>query len=142
LGLGMRGNYGAAGAVPEKETEMTEQKPFILIVEDDRPLLKVLTRYLQAVGYMVLPAASFQEATDKIAIKPNLVLLDINLPDGTGWDFVDWMDSFVNSVPIIVMSGITRPSMKQLERAGVKAFLAKPFPIQALLDLVKHYAAA
>lgn len=121
---------------------MPGQKPFILIVEDDKPLMKVLTRYLQEMGYMVLPAANFSEALDKISIKPNLVILDINLPDGTGWDFVDWMGSFVESVPIIVMSGMVRPSMKQLERAGVKAFLAKPFPIQALLDLVKHYAVA
>ncbi len=122
--------------------EMEGQKQFILIVEDDLPLMKVLTRYLSAVGYMVLPAASFREAIDMIAIKPNLVILDINLPDGTGWDFVDWMESFVKSVPIIVMSGVVRPRMKQLERADVKAFLAKPFPVQALLDLVMHYASA
>jgi DNA-binding response OmpR family regulator len=133
---------GADKTPASKEEVMANQQPFILIVEDDQPLLKVLTRYLQAVGYMVLPASSFREATERIAIKPNLVILDINLPDGTGWEFVDWMDSFVKAVPIIVMSGATRPSMRQLERAGVKAFLAKPFPIQALLDLVKHYASA
>ncbi len=121
---------------------MLGQKPFILIVEDDQPLLKVLTRYLQEVGYTVLQASSFQEAVQKIAIKPNLVILDINLPDGTGWEVADWLESFTKSVPIIVMSGVARPSMKQLQRAGVKAFLEKPFPIQALIDLVKHYAVA
>ena len=119
---------------------MIVQKPFVLIVEDDRPLMKVLTRYLQTVGYSVLSAHSFREATDRISIKPSLVILDINLPDASGWDVADWVENFVQSVPIIVMSGATQPSMKQLERAGVKAFLAKPFPMQALLDLVKQYA--
>lgn len=119
---------------------LPEQKQFILIVEDDMPLLKVLTRYLQAVGYIVLQASSFYEATEQLAIKPNLVILDINLPDATGWDVADWLGSLTRAVPIIVMSGATRPTSRQLQRFGVKAFLEKPFPIEELLSLVKQYA--
>ncbi len=123
---------------------MLEQKPFILIVEDDAPLRKVLTRYLQAKGYMVLQAASFREAVDKIAIKPNLAILDINLPDGTGWDVAEWLRSCTEDVPIILMSASTRPSPKQLDKVGMSeagaAFLAKPFPIEKLLCLVAQYA--
>jgi two-component system KDP operon response regulator KdpE len=119
---------------------MLQQKPFILVVEDDGPLLKVLTRYLQAIGYTVLQATSFREAVDRIAIKPNLVILDINLPDGTGWDVADWLQSLTQDVPIVMMSTSARPSPKQLNKVGAKAFLAKPFPIEALLSLVKLYA--
>jgi two-component system, OmpR family, KDP operon response regulator KdpE len=119
---------------------MLQQKPFILVVEDDGPLLKVLTRYLQAIGYTVLQATSFHEAVDRIAIKPNLVILDINLPDGTGWDVADWLQSLTQDVPIVMMSTSVRPSPKQLNKVGAKAFLAKPFPIEALLSLVKQYA--
>jgi two-component system, OmpR family, KDP operon response regulator KdpE len=119
---------------------MLQQKPFILVVEDDGPLLKVLTRYLQAIGYTVLQATSFREAVDRIAIKPNLVILDINLPDGTGWDVADWLQSLTQDVPIVMMSTSARPSPKQLNKVGAKAFLAKPFPIEALLSLVKQYA--
>jgi two-component system, OmpR family, KDP operon response regulator KdpE len=119
---------------------MLQQKPFILVVEDDGPLLKVLTRYLQAIGYTVLQATSFREAVDRIAIKPNLVILDINLPDGTGWDVADWLRSLTQDVPIVMMSTSARPSPKQLNKVGAKAFLAKPFPIEALLSLVKQYA--
>lgn len=119
---------------------MLEQKPFILLVEDDQPLLKVLTRYLQAVGYKVLQATSFHEATDRMAIKPNLVILDIHLPDASGWDVADWLDSITQAVPIIVMSGRGRPTSKQLAKSGAKAFLAKPFSVEELLSLVKQYA--
>jgi two-component system KDP operon response regulator KdpE len=119
---------------------MLEQKPFILIVEDDGPLLKVLTRYLQAVGYMVLQATSFREAVDQITTKPNLVILDINLPDATGWDVADWLQSVTQDVPIVMMSASSRPGPKKLLKVGAKAFLAKPFPIEALLSLVKQYA--
>ena len=119
---------------------MLEQKPFILLVEDDAPLRKVLTRYLQAKGYMVLQAASFREAVDRIAIKPNLAILDINLPDGTGWEVADWLQSCTEDVPIILMSASTRPTPKQSQEVGAKAFLAKPFPIEKLLSLVTQYA--
>ena len=119
---------------------MLEQKPFILIVEDDGPLRKILTRYLRAKGYVVLQAASFREAVDKIAIKPDLVVLDIYLPDATGWDVLDWLRSSTQDVPVILMSAVTRPSPQQLEKVGAKAFLAKPFPIEELLRLVGEYA--
>jgi DNA-binding response OmpR family regulator len=115
------------------------QKPFILIVEDDQPLLKVLTRYLQGAGYMVLQARSFREAADNISIKPDLVILDIHLPDASGWDVVNWIESQTRPVPIIVMSGVARPSTKQLQQVGAKAFLAKPFPVDEMLNLVKQY---
>jgi DNA-binding response OmpR family regulator len=97
---------------------MLQQKPFILVVEDDGPLLKVLTRYLQAIGYTVLQATSFREAADRIAIKPNLVILDINLPDGTGWDVADWLQSLTQDVPIVMMSTFARPGPKQLNKVG------------------------
>ncbi len=119
---------------------MPQQKPFILIVEDDGPLRKVLTRYLQAIGYFVLQAASFREAVDQLAIKPELVILDINLPDATGWDVAEWLQSSTQDVPIIMMSAASQPGPKQLLKVGAKAFLAKPFPIEALVCLVKQYA--
>ena len=119
---------------------MLHQKPFILIVEDDKPLLKVLSRYLEAAGYMVLQATSFREATDSIYIKPDLVLLDIHLPDASGWDVANWIESQTRPVPIIVMSGVARPSARKLQQIGAKAFLAKPFPVEEMLSLVKRYA--
>lgn len=119
---------------------MVQQKPFILIVEDDASLRKVLTRYLQAAGYIILEARNFQEAADQITIKPNLMILDINLPDATGWDVADWLASFTEPVPIVVMSGETQPSAQQLKKFKPQAFLAKPFDIETLLQLVQQYA--
>jgi two-component system, OmpR family, KDP operon response regulator KdpE len=119
---------------------MLDQRPFILIVEDDMPLRKVLTRYLQAKGYMVLQAATLREAVDRIAIKPNLAILDIHLPDGTGWEVAEWLRSCTKDLPVMLMSASTRPTVKQLQKVGAKAFLAKPFPIEKLLSLVTQYA--
>ncbi|HST03843.1 MAG TPA: response regulator [Chloroflexia bacterium] len=118
---------------------MFREKPFILLVEDDGPLRKVLARYLQATGYMVLQASSFREAVDSMAIKPAIVILDINLPDATGWDVAEWLRSLSQDVPVLMMSAYPRPGAKQLNKVGARAFLAKPFPVAELLRLVQQY---
>jgi DNA-binding response OmpR family regulator len=118
---------------------MISQPPFILLVEDDADLRTMIARGLQAAGYMVLQAANFREALDEMAIKPNLMILDINLPDATGWNVADWLESVTSDVPIIVISGFT-PDEKRLQQFKPRAFLPKPFAIEELLDLVQRYA--
>lgn len=115
------------------------QKPFVLVVEDDQELREIIARNLRACGYFVFEAASFQEAVQRIAVKPQVMVLDINLPDATGWDVADWLESATTPVPIIVISGL-HPAEERLRRFGVKAFLPKPFAIEELLDLVQEYA--
>jgi two-component system OmpR family response regulator len=120
---------------------MISQQPFILLVEDDADLRSMIARGLQAAGYMVLQAGNFREAIDEMAIKPNLMILDINLPDATGWEVADWLESVTSDVPIIVISGFT-PDEKRLQQFKPKTFLPKPFAIEELLDLVQEYAPA
>jgi DNA-binding response OmpR family regulator len=120
---------------------MIYQQPFILLVEDDADLRTMIARGLQAAGYMVFQAGNFRQALDEMAVKPNLMILDINLPDATGWDVANWLESLTTPVPIIVISGFT-PDRKRLEQFKPKAFLPKPFAIEELLDLVQQYAPA
>ena len=71
---------------------MVQQQPFVLIVEDDDSLRTAIARNLQANGYLVFQAANFGQALDEMAVKPNLMILDINLPDASGWDVADWLE--------------------------------------------------
>jgi len=116
----------------------TARQPFILLVEDDEPLRKTIARTLTAAGYIVLGAATFAQALDKIAVKPRLLILDINLPDATGWDVADWLQDQTTQIPIIVISGLT-PDHDQLRHFKPKAFLPKPFAMRELLALVEKY---
>ncbi|MEO8286554.1 MAG: response regulator [Chloroflexota bacterium] len=118
---------------------MTKQQPFILFVEDDAQLRSIVTLNLRAAGYMVFEAGSFREAMDRMAIKPNLIVLDITLPDATGWDVANWLEQMTSPVPVIVTSGLP-PDAKNMEHFRPKAYLAKPFAIDELLDLVQQYA--
>ena len=88
---------------------------------------------------MVLEAGSFQKALDRISIKPSLMILDINLPDLSGWKVAQWLEQQVSDLPIIVTSGLP-PDAKQLEHFKPVAFLEKPFAIDRLMYLVKEHA--
>ena len=82
----------------------TQPKPFILLVEDDDYLRKVIAANLDARGYMTLEADSFSQAVDQLSIKPQLIILDIGLPDATGWDVASWAETVSVSAPMIVIS--------------------------------------
>jgi DNA-binding response OmpR family regulator len=118
---------------------MSKQQPFVLYVEDDEQLRHIVTRNLRAAGYMVFEADSFKQAVDRMAVKPNLIVLDINLPDATGWDVAAWLEQQTSPVPIIVTSGLP-PDNRKIEHFEPKAFLPKPFSIDELLALVEQYA--
>jgi DNA-binding response OmpR family regulator len=112
---------------------------FVLLVEDDEQLRNTLARTLTAAGYLVFPAATFRQALDEMAVKPHIMILDINLPDATGWDVANWLEEQTTPVPIIVISGMI-PDPDRLDQFKPKAFLAKPFGMRELLDLVAKYA--
>ena len=118
-----------------------KQKPFVLLVEDDAPLRKVIAANLDTRGYLVLEADSFQHALDQLSIKPQLMILDINLPDATGWDVAEWAKTVSVSAPIIVISG-SQPDHRAMERFAPASFLHKPFHIRRLLDLAEMYVPA
>ena len=117
------------------------QKPFVLLVEVDAQLRKVIAANLGARGYLVFKAGSFSEAVAQLAVKPQLMILDIYLPDATGWDVAEWAETVSASVPTIVIS-ISRPDRRQMERFAPAGFLRKPFNIRQLMDLVETYAPA
>ena len=117
------------------------QRPFILLVEDDPQLRKIVARFLTEVGYTVLEADNYRSAVDQLAIKPELVILDINLPDATGWDVARWIESQMTPIPIIVTSGF-RANQREMKHFEPKAFLSKPFDIRQLLALVQEWAPA
>ncbi|HUS14279.1 MAG TPA: response regulator [Chloroflexia bacterium] len=114
---------------------------FILIVEDDVALQTVLARVLEAHGYLVLTAGSLREARERLAVRPVLVILDLGLPDASGWAVSAWMLSIGTPVPTVIITGGT-PDADQLARFRPVALLRKPFAIHHLLTVVAEHVAA
>lgn len=112
----------------------------ILLVEDDRIFRGLLARALVLHGYVVRQVASSEEATREVALglRPDLVLLDVNLPGETGWGLLrgTWLAD-AGSPPVIVVSGTTLQPAR-LAESGVSGYLPKPFPLETLLEIVER----
>lgn len=108
----------------------------VLVVEDELPLRRVIARNLISRGIEVCEAGTATEAV-RVATTENvdLLLLDINLPDQTGWEVLRELKRRGTDVPAIVVSAV-RVSQSRLDEFHPIAFLPKPFPIDALLRLV------
>ena len=108
----------------------------VLMVEDDDALCRVVDRNLTARGVSVRRAGSVADALAAIAAdRPDLVLLDIDLPDRTGWDLMRALAAHEMDLPTIVITG-TRVTPERLAQFKPLAYLPKPFPIDALVRLV------
>jgi DNA-binding response OmpR family regulator len=114
-------------------------KFMILIVEDDKSLSTINRRALESVGYMVESAYTLAEARERLArITPDLILLDVKLPDGSGFGFCREIRESCAS-HIIFLTSVTESS-GELEglRAGGNDYLRKPYGIELLRERVNN----
>jgi len=109
----------------------------ILVVDDDPGVRDSLLAVLREEGYRVLAAAGGINALSIAAsASPDLVLLDLNMPDQSGWDTFGRLSSENPLLPVIVITG--RPNQLFTAcNAGVGALFEKPLDIPILLKIVK-----
>lgn len=112
----------------------------VLVVDDDLPLRGMLSVALRLRGFQVLLAGDGAEAQRVMALhRPDLVLLDLMMPDVNGWDFLQRLKEtgFMGQMPIVVLSAHLLVEPQAVLQMGVSAILPKPFNVDELLDLVE-----
>lgn len=114
----------------------------ILIVEDDRMLNEGIAYALRKKEYLVYSAGTLEEAETYLNQSVNLVILDINLPDGDGREFLKKVRGN-NPVPVLLLTARdTEQDMLQGFVAGCDDYVTKPFSMAVLLCrievLLKH----
>lgn len=109
----------------------------ILLADDDPGVREILGRVLETEDYRVTLAKTGREAAAKFATNPpDLVLLDLNMPDGDGWAAFRWMDRTRPLVPVIIITA--RPNQYQKAAdLGVDALMEKPLDLRVLLEAIK-----
>jgi DNA-binding response OmpR family regulator len=114
-----------------------ERRPMAILVVDDEPRLRqAIVRSLAARGHEVDQAATCAEAIDAAKSRDyDLMLLDVNLPDATGWDVLRELRAEGKAMPTVVVSAVP-PSAARVREFGPLGVLHKPFPMDALLRLV------
>jgi DNA-binding response OmpR family regulator len=121
---------------------MSEEKAQILIVEDDLDLAEMLNAYFRVQGYEILTATWGEDAV-RMALehKPDLVVLDIRLPDITGYEVCKQIRSnrLTADIPIIFLTE-KRDRVDKLTglELGVVDYITKPFDIQELRLRVRN----
>lgn len=105
----------------------------ILVVDDDRPLAEMVSTFLRHLGYRVEQAHTGQAAADALVrAVPDLVLLDVMLPDTTGWELCRRIRERWD-VPIIILSARTQTDDRVSGLSlGADDYLSKPFSLREM----------
>jgi DNA-binding response OmpR family regulator len=105
----------------------------VLVVDDDAPVRESLKKVVLAAGYDVTLAAGGLEGALRLDSESiDLVLLDLNLPEHSGWDVFEQLTTRHPSVPVIIITGMSDQYRTALA-AGVDAMFEKPVEVPALL---------
>jgi CheY-like chemotaxis protein len=118
----------------------------VLVVDDDPVIRSTVAELLLDEGYEVEQAADGAEALQALARSvPDVIVLDLMMPVLDGWAFVERCRAVLatRDVPIVVMSAThnLHESAERLHAMGVRAVVAKPFDVDALIAIVQRYAA-
>lgn len=117
---------------------MTELVPTILVIEDEPTIRRFVRMSLEAEGYLVFEAESVRRGLIEAGTRqPDMVVLDLGLPDGDGVDFIRDLRAW-SEIPIIVLSARTTEADKvEALDAGADDYLSKPFGAAELLARVR-----
>lgn len=112
----------------------------LLLVEDDKSLGETLKERLEKEGYTISWAKSLREAREYLKIQnPDLMILDVRLPDGTGFDLAGEMNQKVDKPPFLFLTAHAEaPDRLKGFELGAEEFIPKPFHLNELLLRVKH----
>ena len=110
----------------------------VLVVEDDADAREIYERVLRLAGYEVVTSASIADGRRAAAARrPGLVVLDCDLPDGSGLELLRaWRRSApMDDVPVVMVTAFSEDHVvAQAARAGANAFLVKPCSADALTE--------
>ena len=114
--------------------------PKLLIVDDERGIVDMIQSYFQT-QYDILTAYSGQEALKKVACKPDLILLDINMPGMDGLTVCQQIREHI-ACPILFLTARIESSDKIIGfQAGADDYIVKPFDLDELGRVLPHICA-
>jgi DNA-binding NtrC family response regulator len=117
----------------------------ILFIDDEASILTVVEAALEPEGYRVLGAGRgaiglelFGERHDDI----DAVIMDVHIPDVTGWELLDQIRAIDETVPVLLTSGYDRNQIGAVVDDGTAGFLPKPFDFTMLRTVIEESIAS
>ncbi len=113
----------------------------ILIIDDEEDLCWLLSNILSAKGYNVIVANTISEGTDCLKKSPDLVFLDLKLPDGDGMDLLSKIKKMNSETLVAIISAYgSAERMEEATAKGVCSFIDKPFAEENILKLLSEFS--
>jgi CheY-like chemotaxis protein len=114
----------------------------IFVVEDDNDTLAALQLYLEQLGHIVFSAASKAEALKKIPqANCHVLISDINLPDGNGWEILEELENLRPNYAIAISGYGTKADRQRSAQTGFRHHIVKPVFPDSLKTLLKEATA-
>jgi DNA-binding NtrC family response regulator len=113
-------------------------KKSVLVIDDEKDLCNLISRVLEKDGFNVDCALNLAEGTQKLIAHPDIVILDNNLPDGNGLEYIQMHpDEFIQSFVIMISADSSADLQEGAAFAGITAFLTKPFSFDRMKKIIK-----
>ncbi|HUC62732.1 MAG TPA: response regulator [Alphaproteobacteria bacterium] len=115
----------------------------VLIVEDNELNMKLFNDLLVAYGYKTIQTSDGMEAL-KLARqhKPDLIIMDIQLPEVSGLEITKWIkeDDNLKAIPVVAVTAFAmKGDEERIRRGGCEAYIAKPISVQKFIETVKSF---
>jgi two-component system cell cycle response regulator DivK len=115
----------------------------VLIVEDNELNMKLFNDLLEAHGYATIQTKSGVEAVELARRhRPNLILMDIQLPEVSGLEVTQWLkdDDELRTIPIVAITAFAmKGDEEKIRQGGCEAYLSKPISVAKFLETVRNY---
>jgi two-component system cell cycle response regulator DivK len=115
----------------------------VMIVEDNELNMKLFHDLLEANGYQTIQT---RNGTEALALarsrRPDLILMDIQLPEVSGLDVTRWIkeDETIRHIPVIAVTAFAMKGDEERIRAGgCEAYLSKPISVTKFIETVRHF---
>jgi two-component system cell cycle response regulator DivK len=115
----------------------------VLIVEDNELNMKLFHDLLDAYGYRTIQT---RNGLDALALarehRPNLILMDIQLPEVSGLEVTKWLkdDEDLRSIPIVAVTAFAmKGDEERIRSGGCEAYVSKPISVAVFLDTVRRF---
>jgi CheY-like chemotaxis protein len=118
----------------------------VLLVDDEPDQVEMYRYALEAAGFLVVPAFTGTDAIDRARdLRPQVIVLDVRLPDMTGWKVCEILkaDPRTAQIPVIVLTAAATATLAQAAAdAGCAKALLKPCYPDQLTESIRHVLAA
>ena len=118
----------------------------VLIVEDNELNMKLFHDLLEAHGYDTVGTRNGSEALDLARRhRPDLIIMDIQLPEVSGLDVTKWLkaDPVLKSIPVVAVTAFAmKGDEERIREGGCEAYLSKPISVAKFIDTVRQFLGA